>query len=280
LFQNDGSVLNILDADYTFLNAELAGHYGIPESTLSSSGREEAPSEIRNPKSEIRTGQSLVTSAATNEGGGWRRVEGVKKFGRGGILAQATTLAKQSGASRTSPILRGNWLCEVLLGEKLPRPPKDVPRLPEDEATETLTVRQLTEKHSSDPRCYGCHRRIDPYGYSLEAYDAIGRFRDKDLGGRAIDVKTKVMDGSEIDGLDGLRRYLLTTRRDAFLKQFCKKLLGYSLGRGVLLSDAPLINEMREQLRKHDFKVSVAMETIVRSKQFREIRGKEMASEE
>jgi hypothetical protein len=280
LFQNDGSVLNILDADYTFLNAELAGHYGIPESTLSSSGREEAPSEIRNPKSEIRTGQSLVTLAATNEGGGWRRVEGVKKFGRGGILAQATTLAKQSGASRTSPILRGNWLCEVLLGEKLPRPPKDVPRLPEDEATETLTVRQLTEKHSSDPRCYGCHRRIDPYGYSLEAYDAIGRFRDKDLGGRAIDVKTKVMDGSEIDGLDGLRRYLLTTRRDAFLKQFCKKLLGYSLGRGVLLSDAPLINEMREQLRKHDFKVSVAMETIVRSKQFREIRGKEMASEE
>lgn len=254
LFQNDGSVLNIIDADYTFLNADLAKHYGI---------------ELGARNSERGT-----------KNDGWQRVDGVRKFGRGGILAQSTTLAKQSGASRTSPILRGNWLCETLLGEKLPRPPKDVPQLPEDEASETLTVRQLTEKHSSDPRCYGCHRRIDPYGYSLEAYDAIGRFREKDLGGRAIDVKTKVMDGSEIDGLDGLRRYLLTTRRDAFLKQFCKKLLGYSLGRGVLLSDAPLINEMREQLKKHDFKLSAAMETIVRSKQFREIRGKEMASEE
>jgi hypothetical protein len=204
----------------------------------------------------------------------------VKQFGRGGILAQATTLAKQSGASRTSPILRGNWLCEVLLGEKLPRPPKDVPRLPEDEATEALTVRQLTEKHSTDPKCFGCHRRIDPYGYSLEGYDAIGRFRDQDLGGRPIDVKTKAMDGAEIEGLDGLRSYLLTKRRDAFLKQFCRKLLGYSLGRGVLLSDAPLITEMRDQLKKHDYKVDVAIETIVRSKQFREIRGTEMASED
>jgi hypothetical protein len=249
LFQNDGSVLNIIDADYTFLNSDLAKHYGIAN----------------------------VKFSGSND---WQRVNDVKRYSRGGILAQATTLAKQSGASRTSPILRGNWLCEVLLGEKLPRPPKDVPQLPEDEATETLTVRQLTEKHASDPKCYGCHKRIDPYGYSLEAYDAIGRFRERDLGGRPIDVKTKVMDGSEIDGLEGLRRYLLTTRRDAFLKQFCRKLLGYSLGRGVLLSDTPLINEMRDQLKKHDYKISAAMETIVRSKQFREIRGKEMASEE
>ena len=249
LFQNDGSVLNILDADYTFLNADLAKHYGIAN----------------------------VKFSGSND---WRRVDGVKKFSRGGILAQATTLAKQSGASRTSPILRGNWLCEVLLGEKLPRPPKGVPQLPEDEATETLTMRQLTEKHSSDPKCIGCHRRIDAYGYSLEAYDAIGRFRERDVGGRNIDVKAKVMDGSEIDGLEGLRRYLLTTRRDAFLKQFCRKLLGYSLGRGVLLSDAPLITEMREQLKKHDYKISAAIEPIVRSQQFREIRGKEMTSEE
>ncbi len=249
LFQNDGSVLNILDADHTFLNADLAKHYGIAK----------------------------VKFSGSND---WQRVDGVKKLSRGGILGQATTLAKQSGASRTSPILRGNWVAEVLLGDKLPRPPKDVPQLPEDEATETLTMRQLTEKHSSDPKCYGCHRRIDAFGFSLEAYDAIGRFRDRDLGGRPIDVKTKVMDGAEIDGLDGLRRYLLTTRRDAFLKQFCRKLLGYSLGRGVLLSDASLITEMREQLKKHDYTIGAAMETIVRSKQFREIRGKEMVSEE
>ena len=280
LFQRDGSVLNILDADYTFLNADLAKHYGIPDDLLRSSRREEAAPEIRNPKSKTRNDESLLTSTATNGATGWQRVDGVKKFARGGILAQATILAKQSGASRTSPILRGNWLCEVLLGEKLPRPPKDVPRLPEDEATETLTVRQLTEKHSTDPKCYGCHRRIDPYGYSLEAFDAIGRFRDRDLGGRPIDVKTTVMDGSEIDGLEGLRNYLLTKRRDAFLKQFCRKLLGYSLGRGVLLSDGPLISEMTSRLKKDDYRISAAIETIVRSKQFREIRGKEMASEE
>lgn len=252
LFQNNGSVLDILDADYSFLNAELAEHYGI---------------ELETRNSERGTDND------------WRRVDGVKQFGRGGILAQATTLAKQSGASRTSPILRGNWLTEVILGEKLPRPPANVPQLPEDEATETLTVRELTEKHSSDPRCFGCHRRIDPYGFSLEAYDAIGRLREKDLGGRAIEVKTKVMDGTEIDGLDGLRDYLVNQRRDAFLKQFCRKLLGYSLGRGVLLSDTPLINEMRDQLKQHDFKVGVAIETIVRSQQFREIRGKAMAGE-
>jgi len=254
LFQNDGSVLNILDADYTFLNPDLAKHYGIKLET-----------------------RNLERGTSTD---GWQRVDGVKKFSRGGILGQATTLAKQSGASRTSPILRGNWVAEVLLGDKLPRPPKDVPQLPEDEATEQLTMRQLTEKHSTDPKCYGCHRRIDAFGFSLEAYDAIGRFRDRDLGGRLIETHAKTMDGAEFDGLGGLRSYLLTQRRDAFLKQFCRKLLGYSLGRSVLLSDGPLISEMRVQLKSHDYHISTAIETIVRSKQFREIRGKEMASEE
>jgi hypothetical protein len=168
----------------------------------------------------------------------------------------------------------------VLLGEKLPRPPKDVPRLPEDETTETLTVRELTEKHSSDPRCSGCHIRIDPYGFSLEGFDAIGRRRERDLGGRPIETRAKTLDGAEFSGLDGLRDYLLTRRREAFLNQFCRKLLGYSLGRGVLLTDNPLISEMRTQLKSHGYRLSAAVETIVRSKQFREIRGKEMASDD
>ena len=119
LFQNDGSVLDILDADHTFLNEPLA-------------------EALRHP----RTGRQAPE---------WRRVDGIKRYGRGGILGQATTLAKQSGASRTSPILRGNWISEVLLGERLPRPPKGVPQLPDDEAaTDGLTVRQLVEKHASD----------------------------------------------------------------------------------------------------------------------------------
>src|SRR5204862_2801302 len=130
-------------------------------------------------------------------GADWRRIDGLKQHGRGGLLGHSTTLAKQSGASRTSPILRGNWISEVLLGEKLPKPPKGVPQLPEDEtSTEGLTVRQLVEKHSSDSRCAVCHRRIDPAGFALEGFDAIGRRRDRDLGGRPIDTKVKTMDGA------------------------------------------------------------------------------------
>jgi hypothetical protein len=274
LFQRDGPVLDILDADYAFVNADLAKHYGIPEDVFKVG--------TRNPELGTAAGASgpSTLNSQLSTDSDWRRIDGAKRFSRGGILAQATTLAKQSGASRTSPILRGNWLCEVLLGEKLPRPPKGVPQLPEDEATETLTVRQLTEKHSTDPKCFGCHRRIDPYGYSLEGFDAIGRRRERDLGDRPVETKVKTMEGAEFEGLDGLRGYLLTKRRDAFLKQFCRKLLGYSLGRGVLVSDSPLITEMRDQLKSHDYRITAALETIVRSKQFREIRGKEMASEE
>ena len=152
--------------------------------------------------------------------------------------------------------------------------------LPEDEAAETLTVRQLTEKHASDPRCAGCHARIDPYGFALESFDAIGRRRERDLGGRPIDSRAKAPDGARFEDIDGLRGYLLTNRRDAFVKQSCRKLLGYSLGRGVQLSDRPLLREMHERLEASDYRISAAIETIVRSRQFREIRGKEMASEE
>jgi hypothetical protein len=246
VFQSDDSILTLFDSDHTFLNETLARHYGIPNV----------------------------------EGADWRRVDGVKKFGRGGVLGLGATLAKQSGASRTSPILRGNWVAEVLLGDKLPRPPKDVPRLPEDEATETLTVRQLVEKHSTDSRCASCHRRIDGYGFALEGYDAIGRARTKDLAGRPIDTKAILFDNTTVEGADGLRAYLLTRKRDVVVSQFCRKLLGYSLGRGVLLSDKPLLAEMERQLREHDYRFSAAVETIVRSRQFREIRGQDMRDED
>jgi hypothetical protein len=242
LFQNDGSVLSVFDGDHTFLNEALATHYGIPG---------------------VR-------------GQDWRRVDGIKKYGRGGILGLGATLAKQSGASRTSPILRGNWVSEVLLGERLPRPPKNVPVLPEDEAaTQGLTVRQLVEKHTRDPRCATCHVRIDPIGYALEAYDAIGRRRDRDLGERPIDTSSRLRDGTQLDGMDGLRQYLVTTRRDALLRQFCRKLLGYALGRGIQLSDEPLLEEMAETLKKKDYRFSAALEMIVCSPQFRDIRGKD-----
>lgn len=241
LFQRDGSILEVFDADHTFVNEELAAHYGI--------------AGVRGPE--------------------WRRVDGVRAIGRGGILGLGATLARQSGASRTSPILRGNWVSEVLLGEKLPKPPPGVPPLPEDEAASDLTVRQLVERHTRDVRCAGCHVRIDPLGYALEAYDPIGRFRTQDLGGRPIDTHAKLRDGTEFAGGDGLRRYLLTTRRDTVVRQFCRKLLGYALGRGIQLSDEPLLDEMQQKLKSGGYRFSIAVEAIVRSRQFREIRGRD-----
>lgn len=245
-FQSNRPVQSLLDSDHTFLNEALARHYGIPN--------------VIGPE--------------------WRRVDGMRARSRGGVLGLSATLAKQSGASRTSPILRGNWVAEILLGDKLPRPPKDVPQLPEDEANINLTMRELTEKHTSDPRCASCHRRVDPYGYALESFDAIGAYRHKDLGGRPIQTKTKLMDGTEFDGLNGLRQYILTKGRPAFTRQFCRKLLGYALGRAVQLSDEPLLTEMQAKLATGAPPVGVALEMIVTSRQFREIRGRDAAPEE
>jgi hypothetical protein len=233
LFRQNGSILDLLNADHTFLNEPLAKHYGIAGVT----------------------------------GSEWRRVEGARAKGRGGILGLATTLAKQSGASRTSPILRGNWVSETLLGERLPKPPANVPELPEL-VPAGLTARQLIEKHSSVEACAKCHARIDPYGFALEQYDAIGRVRTN-----PVNTNTKLVDGQAIEGLDGLRNYLANDRREAFVRQFCKKLLGYALGREVSLSDEPLLKAMKTRLAKENYRFSVAVEMIVTSEQFRSIRS-------
>ena len=238
LFQGDHPVTHVLDADYTFLNETLAKHYGIPG--------------VSGPQ--------------------WRRVEGVRKYGRGGILGLASVQARQSGASRTSPVLRGNWVVETLLGEKLPRPPANVPKLPEEEGDGGLTVRQQVEKHARVPSCAVCHVRIDPFGFALEKYDAIGRLRQKDLAGLAIDTKVRLRDGTRFEGIDGLRTYLLTRKKDVVVRLFCRRLLGYALGRAVTLSDQALIDDMVAELGRKK-RLSAAIEVIVRSPQFRMIRG-------
>ncbi|MCU0880018.1 MAG: DUF1588 domain-containing protein, partial [Pirellulaceae bacterium] len=174
------------------------------------------------------------------------------------------------------PILRGTWLSEVMLGEKLPKPPKDVPPLAET-VTEGLTERQMTQLHSSAEACAKCHLRVDPFGFALEGYDAIGRLRTVDAAGLPIDTKTVLFDGTKVDGLADLKVYLGNKRRDAFVHQFAKKLLGYSLGRAVILSDEPLLTEIQQRLAEHDYQVGVAIDGIVRSPQFRQIRGREMA---
>jgi hypothetical protein len=125
-----------------------------------------------------------------------------------------------------------------------------------------------------------CHRRIDPLGFALESYDAIGRLREKDLADRPIDTLTTSPEGNELEGLDGLRDYLLTVRGDAFTRQFCKKLLGYSLGRSVQLSDEPLLAELQAKARSEDSTLADLVEMIVLSRQFREIRGSDWVEEE
>ena len=245
MFQSDRPVTSLLDADYTFVNETLAKHYGIPG--------------VSGPE--------------------WRRIDGVRKFGRGGVLGLASVQTKEAGASRTSPVLRGNWLVETLLGEKLPRPPANVPKLPEEEGAAPLTLRQEVEKHTRNPSCAVCHVRIDPYGFALERYDAIGRFRDKELGGLAVDTKAKLKDGTEFEGIDGLRTYLLSKKKDVIVRLFCRRLLGYALGRSVTLSDGPLLDTMMAALNKREGRISAAVLTIVQSPQFRMIRGRESGSE-
>lgn len=248
LFRNDSSVLDLLNADYAFVDSKLAQHYGVD---WDSAVKVDVPGFDN-----------------------WRRIPHATKFDRGGILTMASVLSKQSGASRTSPILRGNWISEVLLGEKLPRPPKNVPVLPET-APEGLTERQLIEKHSSDPACAKCHARIDPFGFAWEGFDAIGRRRDP----ARYDTSTVLPDGTSLKGWVGLREYLSETRREEFTKQFCKKLLGYSLGRAVQLSDQSLIEEMAACLKENNYRVSAALNKILESQQFRFVRTDDQSQE-
>jgi hypothetical protein len=247
LFREDRPVARILDADYTYLNENLARHYGIPG--------------VRGPA--------------------WRRVEGVRKYGRGGVLALASVHARQSGASRTSPVLRGNWVVETLLGEKLPRPPAGVPVLPDvPGGTDRLTTREMVERHVSAPSCAACHVRIDPFGFAFEKYDPIGRLRDREAGGLPIDCRARLRDGTEFEGLDGLRTYLLTKKKGVVERLFCRRLLGYALGRATTLADTALIDRMAAELDRHEGRVSAAVLTLVRSPQFRMIRGGKAADDD
>jgi hypothetical protein len=241
LFREGRPVRELLDADYVFVNELLARHYGIPGV----------------------------------KGAEWRRVDRVRAYGRGGLLALGSVLAKESGASRTSPVLRGNWLVETMLGEKLPKPPANVPRLPEEEQGAEGTVREMVARHTRVAECAVCHVRIDPFGFALEKYDPIGRYREKDLAGHGIDVAVRLKDGTEFEGLEGLRRYLLGSRWKDLQRTFVVKLLGYALGRSTTLSDQPLL----EELQKQDGLADV-VQRVVSSKQFRYHRASEETKEE
>lgn len=246
LLRKDASLLQLLEADFAFVNQSLASHYGFDWGALDGKIKE----QVGVPGFED-----------------WIKVHHTLGSDRGGVLTMASVLSKQSGASRTSPILRGNWVSEVLLGEKLPKPPKNVPVLPES-APEGLTERQLIEMHSSAPACAKCHAKIDPFGFAWEGFDAIGRRRDSDQ----YNTNTELSDGTKLEGWIGLRNYLMEQRRDDFVRQFCKKLIGYALGRAVQLSDQILLDDMMIAMQDNEYRISVAIDKILESQQFRFVR--------
>jgi hypothetical protein len=231
LVRQDRPVRDILLADYTYLNESLARHYQIPN--------------VVGPE--------------------FRQVS-VKGQPRGGLLGMGSVLAKTSRPHRTSPVLRGNWLLNAVLGTPVPPPPNAVPELAEHPEKPTSLRAQL-EQHRLDPACASCHNRIDPLGFALERFDPLGRLREKDDLGQPLDTSASLTDGTTFDGFEGLRRYL-ASRESNFTKLFSRKLIAYALGRPVLPSDTALISTMQEQLKTHDTRFSAAVIALVESRQF------------
>jgi mono/diheme cytochrome c family protein len=236
------SVLDLLDADHTFVNPVLARHYGMP----------------------VPTGGPDV----------WTKVDGARRYGRGGLLPMAVFLTRNSPGLRTSPVKRGYWVVRRVLGEEIPAPPPAVPELPKDESKSgDLSLPQLLARHRDDKSCMGCHKRFDSIGLIFEGYGPVGERRDRDLGGRPIDAKATFPDDSQGEGLDGLRRYLDTRRRDDFVTNLCRKLFSYALGRTLVLSDEPTIAAMKTALSADESRFGGLVESIVTSPQFLNKRG-------
>ena len=230
LFRDDRSVSDIIGGDYSFLNERLARHYGVPGVT----------------------------------GNDFREVK-VAQHHRGGILGMGAILTKTSRPNRTSPVVRGDYLYQVVLGFSSPPPPPNVPEL--KATSKPSSLREALLVHRTDSACAVCHERIDPLGFALESYDPIGRFRVADETGGKIDDTGEMMDGSKFQGLPGLRDYL-KKNEGQFLTQFTRKLLGYSLGRQTLPSDKKLLQQMHSALKSNGGKVSSSVLEIVKSRQF------------
>jgi hypothetical protein len=240
-FQNivntDGSVLDFLYGNYTFVNPVLARHYGIP-----------------------------VQKLAADQ---WTRVDDVRQYQRGGLLPMAVFLTKNAPGLRTSPVKRGYWVVKRLLGEEIPPPPADVPALPPDESKlGELTLPQALARHRQDKTCATCHEHFDSIGLSFEGFGPIGELRTLDLGGKPVENQVIFRDGSHGTGLEGLEKYIRDRRQDDFLDTLSRKLLAEALGRTLLLSDDPLIEQMRAKLAATDYHFGTLVDCIVTSPQF------------
>jgi cytochrome c5 len=235
LVREDRNVLDLITADYTFVNERLAKHYGIPNVMGNAFRRVQLPDENRR-----------------------------------GILGQGSVLLLTSVADRTSPVLRGKWVMEVLLGTPPPPPPPNVPALEETNAVKNakvLSVRERMEEHRNNPACNSCHRVIDPLGLALENYDVTGQWRIKD-NGVPIDPTGELYDGTKMDGPAALRRALLA-RSDVLLRTFAENLMTYALGRPIEYYDMPAIRAIVRDAARHDNRLSSFVLGVVNSAAFR-----------
>jgi hypothetical protein len=237
IIREDRPVTDFLDAPYTFVNERLARHYGIPNVT----------------------------------GPEFRRVD-LTNTKRGGVLTQASVLTVSSYATRTSPVLRGKWVLDNILGTPPPDPPADIPNLDEEKIGADMTGRQQLEAHRKNPTCSSCHRRMDPLGFGLENFDAIGAWRDVD-GKFPIDATGRLPDGREFEGPVELRN-ILKEDREAFTRTIASKLMTYALGRGLERYDRHAVKTIARKVAANDYRFSSLVMEIVSSRPFQMRRGK------
>jgi hypothetical protein len=234
LVREDRSLFDLLTADYSFVNERIARHYGIPQVSGSEFRRVQLPANRR------------------------------------GLLGHGSILVLTSVADRTSPVMRGKWIMEVILGSPPPPPPPNVPALEETKAADAgrlLTVRARMEEHRKNPACNSCHRVIDPLGLALENFDVTGRWRIKD-NGAPISASGELYDGTPMDGPAGLRAALLK-HKDAFLLSFTERLMTYALGRRIEAYDMPAIRRIIRDAAAQDYRISAFILGVVNSPPFR-----------
>jgi mono/diheme cytochrome c family protein len=232
VLHEDRSVLDLIVSDHTYLNERLAKHYGIPHV----------------------------------QGSRFRRIDLAGDKARGGLLRQGSVLTVTSYATRTSPVIRGKWILANILGTPPPPPPANVPALKDNTVSASLSVRERLAEHRRNVACAGCHKLMDPVGFSLENYDAVGRWRTTEEG-RPVDATGGLPDGSQFEGVAGLEAALLK-RPDLFVGTMAEKLLTFGLGRGVEAQDAPSIRKIVRDARAKDYRVSSVIVGIVTSNPF------------
>lgn len=236
LIARDGSVLDLLYGDYTFVNPPLARHYGMP--------------------------------AVTGNSDHWVKVDHATGYGRGGILPMAVFMTANSPGLRTSPVKRGNWVVQKVLGIPVPPPPPVVPELPSDESKTDAPIRVMLAEHHKNPFCASCHERFDSFGLVFEGYGPVGGKRATDLAGRPVDASAVFPGGVEAVGVEGLKKFIREDRQDNFIDNLCRKLLAFALNRSLEMPDNALVDQMKANLVSGNYRFSTLVETIVQSPQF------------